>query len=212
MHSFVDLFVTQDVSQDTYRIPSPNGYPIAAIDAHETNYPDFDVASYESDDPSTPVKPTKFTNHHHVDDQQPPPSFMDDTYDHHNHYDDPYNDHDLIYDHIPELYGDHHYHHETTTEEPEMNDQRLDKRPYSYYFIGKKLWYIPLYFSIYFIIYIAALVLKSIARHKINFPAHLADTVTSHRKRRESSEDWSSLDAKVLGGMERFVETYMDFS
>ncbi|KAJ8684418.1 hypothetical protein QAD02_020210 [Eretmocerus hayati] len=53
-------------------------------------------------------------------------------------------------------------------------DQRLNKRPYSYYYIGRKLWYVPLYFSIYFIIYIAALVLKSIARHKINFPSSLA--------------------------------------
>lgn len=86
-----------------------------------------------------------------------------------------------------------------------MNDQRLDKRPYSYYFIGKKLWYIPLYFSIYFIIYIAALVLKSIARHKINFPAQLAEAVTHHRKR-ELSEEWQFAE-KILEGMERFAET-----
>jgi hypothetical protein len=87
-----------------------------------------------------------------------------------------------------------------------MNDQRLDKRPYSYYFIGKKLWYIPLYFSIYFIIYIAALVLKSIARHKINFPAHLADTVATHHKRSEPSETWWNLAGRILEGAERFAE------
>jgi len=144
----------------------------------------------------------KFNNHD--GDQQPP--FTDDSYDHHSDF---YHQHDLIYDHAPEFYSYYHHHHHkpSTTEEPEINDQRLDKRPYSYYFIGKKLWYIPLYFSIYFIIYIAALVLKSIARHKINFPAHLADTVATHRKRSEPSETWWSLAGRILEDAERFAET-----
>ncbi|XP_026830071.1 uncharacterized protein LOC105286113 isoform X2 [Ooceraea biroi] len=189
----------QDFPQDSYR-PSPDEYHTSSINnAHETDYPAFDVAPYGSDKP-TP-KPMKFTNHH--DDQQASPPFADDSYDHHSHHDDFYH-HDLIYDHVPEFYDYHH--HKTTTEEPEMNDERLDKRPYSYYFIGKKLWYIPLYFSIYFIIYIAALVLKSIARHKINFPTHLADAVT-HRKRSEPGEGWWSLAERILEGAERFAET-----
>lgn len=88
-----------------------------------------------------------------------------------------------------------------------MNDQRLDKRPYSYYFIGKKLWYVPLYFSIYFIIYIAALVLKSIARHKISFPAHLAEAA-ANSKRSEPNEAgwWSAAAERILDGVERFAE------
>jgi len=137
----------------------------------------------------------KFANHH-----DHPPPFIEDPYEH-DHHDDFH--HDVIYDHIP-VYHEHHP--KPTTEEPEMNDQRLDKRPYSYYFIGKKLWYIPLYFSIYFIIYIAALVLKSVARHKINFPAHLAEAV-NHRRRRESSEEWWHFIERILEGMERFAET-----
>ncbi|CAH1398439.1 unnamed protein product [Nezara viridula] len=43
----------------------------------------------------------------------------------------------------------------------------------TYYYLGRHLWYIPLYFSIYFIIYVGALVLKSVARHKIQFPYNL---------------------------------------
>lgn len=136
----------------------------------------------------------KFANHH-----DHPPPFINDPYEH-DHHD---FHHDVIYDHIP-VYHEHHP--KPTTEEPEVNDQRLDKRPYSYYFIGKKLWYIPLYFSIYFIIYIAALVLKSVARHKINFPAQLAEAVT-HRRRRESSEGWWHFTERILEGMERFAET-----
>lgn len=160
---------------------------------HETEYPNFEIASsYDNDRPGP--KPMKFENH----DDHPPP-FIEDSYEH-DHHD---FHHDVIYDHLP-VYHEHHP--KTTTEEPEMNDQRLDKRPYSYYFIGKKLWYIPLYFSIYFIIYIAALVLKSVARHKINFPAHLAEAV-NHRRRRESSEGWWHFTERILEGIERFAET-----
>ncbi|KAL6420549.1 hypothetical protein ACFW04_014878 [Cataglyphis niger] len=169
---------------DSYK--SPNKYH----PGHEADYLSYDIApSYENGELGS--KPAKFVNYDHS------PSFMeteqDIPYEHDFH-------HDIIYDNVPEY-----HHHETTTEEPEMNDERLDKRPYSYYFIGKKLWYIPLYFSIYFIIYIAALVLKSIARHKINFPAHLAEAV--NHKRSDSSEGWWSFTEKILEGLEQFAET-----
>lgn len=63
---------------------------------------------------------------------------------------------------------DHHHIYKevtTTTEAPE--DERVNKGHYSYYYLGRKLWYIPLYFSVYFIIYVTVLILKSIARHKV---------------------------------------------
>ncbi|XP_011691872.1 PREDICTED: uncharacterized protein LOC105452462, partial [Wasmannia auropunctata] len=178
-----------DQIPDSYK-PPPSKYHTSG--EHETDYPGFEIASSYENDGS---KPVKFANHH-----EHPPPFVEDTYEHHDHHD---FHHDVIYDHIP-VYHEHHP--KTTTEEPEMNDQRLDKRPYSYYFIGKKLWYIPLYFSIYFIIYIAALVLKSVARHKINFPAQLAEAV-NHRRRRESSEGWWQFTERILEGLERFAET-----
>ncbi|XP_012526801.2 uncharacterized protein LOC105831308 [Monomorium pharaonis] len=178
-----------DKIPDSYKPPPDKYHP---GDEHETDYPGFEIASsYENDGPGP--KPGKFANHH-----DHPPPFVEDTFEH-DHHD---FHHDVIYDHIP-VYHEHHP--KTTTEEPEMNDQRLDKRPYSYYFIGKKLWYIPLYFSIYFVIYIAALVLKSVARHKINFPTHLAEAV-NHRRRRESSEGWQNFAERILEGIERFSE------
>ncbi|RZB41631.1 pollen-specific leucine-rich repeat extensin-like protein 1 [Asbolus verrucosus] len=65
-------------------------------------------------------------------------------------------------------FDQHHVYKEvTTTEAPE--DERVNKGHYSYYYLGRKLWYIPLYFSVYFIIYVTVLILKSIARHKIQF-------------------------------------------
>ncbi|KYN08334.1 hypothetical protein ALC62_00625 [Cyphomyrmex costatus] len=177
-----------DEIPDSYK-PPPNKYH--ASGEHEMDYPNFEItSSYENNGPGS--KPAKFANHHDHSS-----SFIEDPYEH-DHHD---FHHDVIYDHIP-VYHEHH----PTTEEPEMNDQRLDKRPYSYYFIGKKLWYIPLYFSIYLIIYIAALVLKSVARHKINLPTRL-DEAVHHRDRRESSEGWWYFTERILEGIERFAET-----
>lgn len=41
---------------------------------------------------------------------------------------------------------------------------------YSYYYLGKKLYYLPLYFSVYFIVYVGALIIKAVLRHKIVYP------------------------------------------
>jgi hypothetical protein len=45
-----------------------------------------------------------------------------------------------------------------------------ERNPYTYFYVGRKLWYIPLFFSVYFMCYVFALVVRSIARHKIVFP------------------------------------------
>ena len=89
-----------------------------------------------------------------------------------------------------------------------MNDQRLSKRPYSYYYIGKKLWYIPLYFSIYFIIYIAALVLKSVARHKISFPANLAAAADARSAvNNQNDSSWWDYTVWILEAIEKYGKT-----
>lgn len=81
------------------------------------------------------------------------------------------------YDHHPPVY--HEVEHPTTTEA--MEDQRVNKHHYSYYYLGRKLWYIPLYFSIYFIIYVTILILKSIARHKVQLKHHHHDKYRKSR-------------------------------
>ncbi|XP_066157929.1 uncharacterized protein [Euwallacea fornicatus] len=71
------------------------------------------------------------------------------------------------------LYDQHHYDHHIyeeiphTTMVPTKEEKRVSSTHYSYYYLGRKLWYIPLYFSIYFIIYVTVLIVKSIARHKV---------------------------------------------
>ncbi|XP_015110796.1 uncharacterized protein LOC107037000 [Diachasma alloeum] len=198
----------KDVYSDSYEYPltskpkdtlpsitiddySPNNYNPKPVDSYppsQTSYSAQQVPSYLERYPDKPDYPG------------PDSSFDDASYSHdHDHY-----PHDIIYDHPP-----HDYHHDfttTTTEEPEMNDQRLNKRPYSYYYIGKKLWYLPLYFSIYFIIYIAALVLKSIARHKINFPQQLAEAAGANgRHMGQDGPGWWDLTQRVLNGIDAFA-------
>ncbi|XP_015601781.1 DNA-directed RNA polymerase II subunit RPB1 [Cephus cinctus] len=168
---------------------------------HHPDDPEFTQQVHSSNFGSRPIyggelppKPIEYAGHFDH------PSFVDDPYIHDHDHD--YH-HDIIYDHIPE---DH------TTMKPEMMDQRLNRRPYSYYFIGKKLWYIPLYFSIYFIIYIAALVLKSVTRHKINFPANFAAAAAAAHAGRSvkdsDSHSWWDLSGKILEGIESAAKKY----
>ncbi|KAK6619555.1 hypothetical protein RUM43_012312 [Polyplax serrata] len=88
-----------------------------------------------------------------------------------------------------------------------VDEDRVSKKPYSYYFLGRKLWYIPLLFSVYFIVYVGALVLKSVARHKIQFPEKVWDlhgdvyghvkNSRRHRKIDEITENYENAVEKV---------------
>lgn len=106
-----------------------------------------------------------------------PPSAMD--HDHHHHDHDHHHDHtapdfakwqsypDIIYD-----YDHHHHHHHEPPPPPETTTVEAPEEPrvkkYSYYYLGRKLWYIPLYFTLWFCLYVAALIIRSIGRHKVN--------------------------------------------
>lgn len=102
---------------------------------------------------------------------------------------------------------DHHHHHvykevttTTTTEAPE--DERVNKGHYSYYYLGRKLWYIPLYFSVYFIIYVTVLILKSIARHKIQLK-HEHFARDKDKGRSLDLNDLNDLHQNVTEGIEQ---------
>ncbi|XP_059616273.1 uncharacterized protein LOC132261461 [Phlebotomus argentipes] len=113
---------------------------------------------------------------------------------------------ELIYDHDPH----HHYHHvepTTTTEEPPP-EPRVKK--YSYYYLGRKLWYIPLYFTVWFTFYVAALIIRSIARHKVEIPEHYQ----ARRKRdldchRETVRKVDKMAVFVMSQIEDFAHKYL---
>ncbi|XP_055387271.1 uncharacterized protein LOC129615888 [Condylostylus longicornis] len=123
--------------------------------------------------------------HHKPHDHIPP--FLDyHSYDNHPiKYNGPWNPWNNIYSSYPDIIYDHdHFHHpkETTTSAPEPppppppepeephTEPRVKK--YSYFYLGRKLWYIPLYFTVWFSFYVLWLIVKSIARHKVNLPNH----------------------------------------
>ncbi|XP_072940571.1 uncharacterized protein [Epargyreus clarus] len=74
--------------------------------------------------------------------------------------------HGYHYNKPDDFYHHHHHHPTTTTTTTEM--PRVNR--YSYYYLGKKLYYLPLYFSVYFIVYVGALIIKAVLRHKIVYP------------------------------------------
>jgi hypothetical protein len=81
-----------------------------------------------------------------------PPSGPPDDHDHHHHHhhDEHHHDHHP-WDYSDLIFDDHHHHHHheepppTTTTEAAPEEPRVKK--YSYYYLGRKLWYIPLYFT-----------------------------------------------------------------
>lgn len=121
--------------------------PPAAAPVHDDDHPSF-------------TAPSDYNGQYGVD------VFPDVVYDHDPHGDHHHPHHDI------EFYHDHDHYHPppppTTTVAPEPPPEPRVKK-YSYYYIGRKLWYIPLYFTLYFCFYIAALIIKGIARHKVNF-------------------------------------------
>lgn len=152
--SYMYLPPKPKMKQPGYSYQPPSGSVSGFVDGSKQNIPG-------------PMPPAMMTAQ--AMEQMMPPSGMgdppsgDDHDHHHHHHDYP----DIIYD----FDHHHHHHHEepppeptTTTEAPE--EPRVKK--YSYYYLGRKLWYIPLYFTLWFCLYVAALIIRSIGRHKVN--------------------------------------------
>ncbi|CAD6999924.1 unnamed protein product [Ceratitis capitata] len=172
----------------------------------------------------------------------PPPGWMEeqpdvapaqpvihDTY-HDIHSDHSYGFHDHFpaypqyFHHYPEIiYDDHHHHDHHTYPPPTLPPVTTEMPPpepppeprvkkYSYFYIGRKLWYVPLYFTVWFSFYVLWLILKSIARHKVNLPNHyvskrsLPDFGVTETRANEYIND---LTVSVLEKIENFQHKYL---
>lgn len=60
------------------------------------------------------------------------------------------------------------------------------------YNVGAKIWFIPLVFSAYFAVYITALILKSIIKHKYFFPTNLLVAATDMGREQSTNLDYLS--------------------
>ncbi|XP_055632395.1 uncharacterized protein LOC129772890 [Toxorhynchites rutilus septentrionalis] len=143
----------------------------------------------------------------------PPPDhsfpFAFDEYDHFPH-------HHHHHDHYPEYEFDHHHHDETTTAPPpppppEPATARV--KNYSYYYISRTLWYVPLYFTLYFTFYVLILILRSIARHKVNIPNQWVGSrsleAMPHLTNAQVTEKVNMMTNFVMKQIDEFKEKYM---
>uniref|UniRef100_A0A182MR95 Uncharacterized protein n=1 Tax=Anopheles culicifacies TaxID=139723 RepID=A0A182MR95_9DIPT len=153
------------------------------------------------------------------------PSGMDADFDHHHHdhSHDHHHDHDFPYlsgfdhDHYPDIIYDHdhfHHHHDepTTTPAPPPETPRL--KNYSYYYLSRTLWYVPLYFTLYFTCYVAILIIRSIARHKVNLPNQWVGNARSFASIRDLSDKETQQKATMMATfamkqIEDFREKYL---
>ncbi|XP_049881186.1 uncharacterized protein LOC126377493 [Pectinophora gossypiella] len=122
-----------------------------------------------------------------MDDSGFPQDFPGDFKYHHD-----FDDHDFYH---------HHHHHTTTTTTTTTEMPRVNR--YSYYYLGKKLYYLPLYFSVYFIIYVGALIIKAVLRHKIVYPNSWRpndDTASFFSKRSVDSWNMSNENLHEITG------------
>ncbi|XP_046674918.1 uncharacterized protein LOC124363700 [Homalodisca vitripennis] len=78
---------------------------------------------------------------------------------------------------------------------------------YTYYYLGPKLWYIPLLFSVYYVIYVGALIVKSIARHKLLFPININNAASSLAGRR--GRDLEEITARVTRALATAALKYL---
>lgn len=125
--------------------------------------------------PPPPPSHPSFTGQYGVD-ASPELIYDFDADQHQHHHQSSYPDHFDYHDFIH-----HHEHHDeppppppppTTTETVLVAVPEPRVKTYSYYYLGRKLWYVPLFFTLWFTFYVAALIIKSIARHKVQVPNH----------------------------------------
>jgi hypothetical protein len=82
-----------------------------------------------------------------------------------------------------------------------------EKNPYTYFYVGRKLWYIPLFFSVYFMCYVIALVVRSIARHKIIFPS--SGNKNKKRDLNSGQTELEDITQQVTAALETTDRLYM---
>lgn len=92
---------------------------------------------------------------------------------------------------------------------PPTEETRQVTTDYTYYYLGPKLWYIPLFFSVYFVIYVAALIIKAVSKHKILLPQKLYDAASSVYQQRNGQNFVDELTSRVFNAITRSALKYM---
>ncbi|KAL5278715.1 hypothetical protein ACFFRR_003374 [Megaselia abdita] len=192
------------------------GPPVDAHDHHHDHHHDYIPGKLYPTPPPGYIPDGNDHDHDHHHHHEHIPEITDDH--HHDHFEDhgvkAFDYHDLVYD---DHFFHHHHHHPTeppppppppSTEAPEPPPEPRVKK-YSYFYIGRKLWYIPLYFTVWFSFYVLWLILKSIARHKVNLPNHyVAKRSLPDMSHKQATEHIDKLTVFVMDNIEKFKDKY----
>ncbi|KAE8740646.1 hypothetical protein FOCC_FOCC013846 [Frankliniella occidentalis] len=85
-------------------------------------------------------------------------------------------------------------------------DDDLDKGVYTHYNIGRKLYYAPLWFSMYFAGYVLVELVKHVWRHKYTFPLRVEDAITGRAAGGSDAKD--ELASTVNSAIEKAADKY----
>lgn len=173
----------------------PKPYVISPADDHPP---------HDSYPPPSDYPPAPHDHHHdHFTGQYGFDASPDVVYDYDPHHHDHFDYHEFVH---------HHEHHEeppppppepVTTQAPEAPAEPRVKT-YSYYYLGRKLWYVPLFFTLWFCFYVSALIIKSIARHKVQVPNHW-----QNRRRRALVEEPHTDTLRKVNKLTYFVMNHL---
>lgn len=163
-------YTYNDGPQHTIQGPTP---PPGDDDDHHDHPPFLNFGPSRPSDLPFPFDPSVLKDDHGHFHGGSYPDIIFDHDPHHHHHD----DHDFF---------DFHHHHPLPppprpppppppppTEpppppEPEEPEEQPRVKKYSYFYLSRSLWYIPLYFTVWFTFYVTWLILQSIGRHKVD--------------------------------------------
>jgi len=97
---------------------------------------------------------------------------------------------------------------EEPPEEEEDDDEDLDKGVYTHYNIGRKLYYAPLWFSLYMTGYLFVEICKHVWRHKYTYPVRAEDALGIGRSAGDNATDIEHVTQVVTKAIETNTKKY----
>lgn len=97
-----------------------------------------------------------------------------------------------------------------TTEEPQTSTTPMEKKPLSgYYYLGRKLWLVPVYGTGILLVQMLYLLLKAIARHKVATPFHFYTKLRSRNLESQQQQELDTSTEHVTEALETAEYRYM---
>jgi hypothetical protein len=98
----------------------------------------------------------------------------------------------------------------TTSEAPQTSTTPMEKKPPSrYYYLGRKLWLVPVYGTFILLVQMLYLLLKAIARHKVVTPFNFFTKLGGRNLESQRQQELDSSTEHVTGALETAEYRYM---